>query len=133
MKMSVRAVALTSACALSLFAGGCSSTSGSSTANTTASETNTITGAVSATASVDLDTAYNAAKDAVKRLQFNLVSDAKDALTGVLKAKTADNKSVEIKVTKKSEKITDIVVDAGLIDRSLAQTTMDSIRRNIGN
>lgn len=109
---------------------GCTST-GTSTSNTTATQHDTITGKISTDASVNLDHAYNAARDAIKDLRFTTVSEAQDALNGVIKAKTADDKSVEVRVTKLSDNITRIVVDAGVIDRSLAESTMEAIRRKL--
>ncbi|GMV27234.1 MAG: hypothetical protein AMXMBFR58_32650 [Phycisphaerae bacterium] len=128
--MHAARIVLVSAAAL-LSLAGCTSTSGNSTDKSTATESNAITGVVTSTASVSLDSAYSAAKQAITDLQFNMVNESKDALTGNLKAKTADDKTVNVKLIKKSDTITEIVVDAGLVDRSLAQTVMDSIRRKL--
>ncbi|HLO42161.1 MAG TPA: DUF3568 family protein [Phycisphaerales bacterium] len=132
MRPSIKSVLVLAAFSGLAILPACSSTSGSSSAKTTATETSTITGRSTMTASVGLDSAYAAAKDAISELQFVQTQDNKDALTAVLKAKTADNKTVTVTLTRKSDTITDVEVDAGVIDRSLAQKTLDTIRRKIG-
>jgi Protein of unknown function (DUF3568) len=111
--------------------GGCSSTS-PGTDKSTQVETNTITGEVTTLASTNLDSAFAAAKAGIAELQFTTTRDSKDALKGVLSARTADDKTVDVTLIRKSDNITEIVVSAGPINRSLAQSTMDAILRQIG-
>jgi hypothetical protein len=84
------------------------------------------------TASVGLDSAYNATKDALAELQFFITQDTKDALTGVVKARTADNKNLTVTLNKKSENITEVSVDPGVIERSLGQRVIETIRAKMG-
>ncbi|MCC6425399.1 MAG: DUF3568 family protein [Phycisphaerales bacterium] len=129
--MRIRPILLASLTLLACTLPACSSTSGSSNSTTTAPETNTITGDVSTTASVSLDSAYAAANAAIAELQFTPIRQTRDALTGNVSAKTADNKTVDIKLTKKSDAITEINVNAGILERSLSQTVMETLRRKI--
>ncbi len=89
---------------------------------------NKVTGEASTLASTNLDKAYEGAIRAINSLQFKIEKQAKDALKGVLTARTADDKSVSIALTKKSDAITAISVSAGPIEQSLAKTVLEKIQ-----
>jgi hypothetical protein len=107
--------------------GACSSTTTSGTSSA-AIEQNKVTGNTSTLASVGLDRAYEGSIRAINNLQFKVESQAKDALKGVIKAKTADGKTVSIDLTKKSDTITEVEVSAGPLEQSLARTVIEKIQ-----
>lgn len=107
--------------------GACSSTTSSGTSSA-AIEQNKVTGNTSTLASVGLDRAYEGSIRAINDLQFKIESQAKDALKGVIKAKTADGKTVSIDLTKKSDTITEVEVSAGPLEQSLARTVIEKIQ-----
>lgn len=107
--------------------GACSSTTTSGTSSA-AIEQNKVTGNTSTLASVGLDRAYEGSIRAINNLQFKIESQAKDALKGVIKAKTADGKTVSVDLTKKSDTITQVEVSAGPLEQSLARTVIEKIQ-----
>ncbi len=107
--------------------GACSSTTSSGTSSA-AIEQNKVTGNTSTLASVGLDRAYEGSIRAINGLQFKIESQAKDALKGVIRAKTADGKTVSVDLTKKSDTITEVEVSAGPLEQSLARTVIEKIQ-----
>lgn len=89
---------------------------------------NKVTGEAYTIASSSLDKAYEGSIRAINSLQFKIEKQAKDALKGVLTARTADNKTVSIDLTKKSDAITAISVSAGPLEQTLAKTVLDRIQ-----
>ena len=67
-------------------------------------------------------------RERVRAEHLRYAPQAKDALKGVLTARTADDKSVSIALTKKSDAITAISVSAGPIEQSLAKTVLEKIQ-----
>lgn len=113
--------------ALALSFAACSSTQPASDGKPEV-KTHRVTGEVSSLLNTGLDNAYNAAVSAVKDdLQFTVESSTKDALIGVVKARTAQNKLVTVTLTKKSDSITGLAVSAGAFDSSIAKATADKI------
>lgn len=87
-----------------------------------------MTGNTSTLASAGLDKAYEGSVRAINALQFKIESQAKDSLKGVIKAKTADGKTVSVDLTKKSDAITEVEVSAGPLEQSLARTVIEKIQ-----
>lgn len=94
-------------------------------------EQNKVTGNTSTLATASLDNAYEGAIRALNGLQFKIEKQAKDSLKGVLTARTADNKTVSVDLTRKSDTITEIEVSAGPIEQSLAKTTLERIQSEL--
>lgn len=112
---------------LALAAGpGCTSQAPSSD-STAKIKTNNVTGTVSTLAQRSLDETYNASRAALDDLQFKVDKAEKDALMGVFKAKTADGTTVDVNLSKVSDKITELSVNAGPLSTDLAQTIMNKI------
>lgn len=106
--------------------GACSTTSSST--SSAAIEQNKVTGTASTLATAGLDKAYEGSVRAINGLQFKIESQAKDALKGVIKAKTADGKTVSVDLIKKSDTITEVEVSAGPLEQSLARTVIEKIQ-----
>jgi hypothetical protein len=92
---------------------------------------NRVTGDTSCLTSVNLDRAYAGSLDAVRDLQFTLESEAKDAIKGIVKARTADKSLVTITLTRKADMITHINVNAGSFNQGLAQTVMAQVQERL--
>ncbi len=88
-----------------------------------------VRGELKATDEVSLDTAWNAAEDAMKDLQFIVVDQHKDALQAKLKARTATDRRVVILLKKQGERLTDIRIRVGTFgDQSLSRLILDKIK-----
>jgi hypothetical protein len=91
-----------------------------------------ITGNLNATLDAPLDRTWAATQAAVDELQFHTGTKSKDALTGIMTAKTADNSEVRIRLEKRTDSRTGITVGVGPFGKeSLAQTVLDKIRAKI--
>jgi hypothetical protein len=86
------------------------------------------------TREVSMDTAWVAANDAVKELEFRVdqTKTMKDAVTGKLAAMTAQNQPVHIQVLRQSDKMTEIRISVGTFDttanRQSAQLVYDKMK-----
>jgi len=83
--------------------------------------TNAVSGTVKTYASAGLDRTYAAAQKAVKEMQFTTVKESKDVLKGIVDCKTADDKAVGIVLTKVSDSITEVNVNAGTLNTDIAK------------
>ena len=73
-----------------------------------------------------------AANRAVDRLQFKKISESKDALTAVLKARTADDTKIDIKITKVTNVLTKVEIRVGVFgDRSVSATILKKIKESL--
>jgi hypothetical protein len=82
--------------------------------------------------SADYEKVVAAAREAVEQLEFNKVSDNKDALKAVLVARTALDKKVEITLQSGGKKITNVKIRVGLIgDQQLSIAILDKIKANL--
>ena len=68
-----------------------------------------------------------AANRAVDRLQFKKISESKDALTAVLKARTADDTKIEIKITKVTNVLTKVEIRVGAAADSLEKLVAEGV------
>ncbi|MFO0831829.1 MAG: DUF3568 family protein [Phycisphaerales bacterium] len=91
-------------------------------------KTHRVTGEVSTIVNRGLERTFDASVDAVKDdLKFTVESSVKDALVGVVKARTAENKLVTVTLNKKSDTVTSVSVTAGAFDSGIAKATVDRI------
>ncbi len=91
-------------------------------------KTHRVTGEVSTLVNAGLDRAFDQSVAAVRDdLQFTVESSAKDALVGVVKARTAQNKLVTVTLNKKSDTITSVNVSAGAFDSDVATAVAEKI------
>ena len=86
------------------------------------------------TQEVSIDKAWAAANDAVKELQFSVVSGKtyKDATGGTLTARTAKDQQVRIQLIRTSDRLTETRVRVGTFDttenRTMAQLVWDKMK-----
>jgi len=88
--------------------------------------------ALQVTDQVSLDRAWQAADGALKSLSIPVRTTRKDGLSGRMEARTAQNQPVIIKVTRKSDFITQVEVSVGTFDsmdnRAEAQLIYDRMK-----
>ena len=76
--------------------------------------------------------AVTAANLAIKQFQFAKISEKKDALTAILIARTAEDKKVEIKVSKVGDQSSKVQIRVGFFgDEALSLTILDKIKTNL--
>jgi hypothetical protein len=86
------------------------------------------------TQEVSIDKAWSAANDAVKELQFSVVSGKtyKDATGGTLTARTAKDQEVRIQLVRTSDRLTETRIRVGTFDttenRTMAQLVWDKMK-----
>ncbi|GJQ28863.1 MAG: membrane protein [Phycisphaerae bacterium] len=89
-----------------------------------------VTGTLKSDLDATLDKAYAASQKAVKALEFAETSKAKDALQGVVEAKMADNTSISIKLKKKTDSTTEVVIRVGTFgDEAKSIMILDEIKK----
>ena len=92
-----------------------------------------VKGELKSTQDASLDRAFDAAKDAMKDLEFIVTSDNKDALSAQLIAHDAHDKRIEINLTKKTETTTEIAVRVAVFgDEALSRLILDKIKSRLG-
>ena len=75
------------------------------------------------------ESVVRASSKAIYQLQFKKVEDNHDALKAVLVARTADDKKVEITVTRESDENTKVVIRVGFFgDQALSMTILEKIK-----
>lgn len=91
-----------------------------------------VNGELKATEQVTLDKAWSATQGAVKELEFVVISNQKDALTGKLVARTAADKKVQIALKKQGEQVTEIEIRVGTFgDEALSRIVHDKIKKRL--
>ena len=89
-------------------------------------------GELTDTEEVPLDRAYEAAKAAVKDLEYRTKEQSKDALQARIVALEADGTEVHIKMESKGEKLTKFTVRIGVVgDESRSRLIMDKIKKHL--
>lgn len=91
-------------------------------------QVNSVSGTITTYVGANLDKSFAAAKKAVETMQFKTLSDAKDTLTGNVKARTADNKDIGIELKRTSDTITELKVNAGTLNTDLARAVAVKIQ-----
>lgn len=76
-----------------------------------------------------LDAVHKAAGRAISQLEFNQISDQKDALTAVVVARTAQDKKIEITLTRVGDNLTKVQIRVGIFgDEDVSRTILDKIK-----
>jgi hypothetical protein len=110
------------------FAPGCVSVSGGGTA----AKYIYLKGSLEATLEAGLDKAYRASGEAVKDLQFAKISESKDALLGLVVARNAADKKIEIQLDKVSDTMTKLTIHVGTIgDEALSVAILEKIKTHL--
>ena len=89
-------------------------------------------GELSSTLDAPYENAVRAANRGLQELEFAKISENKDALTAILISRTADDKKVEVKVTKVTESTTRVQIRVGIFgDEALSLTVLDGIKEHL--
>lgn len=79
-----------------------------------------------------LPTAMVATRAALEQLKLIKISDKEDALTGVIVARTADDKKIEIKISAVGEGIAKVQIRVGVFgDKIVSTAILDRIKANL--
>ncbi len=93
---------------------------------------NKVTGNLNALVEAPLERVWSAARAGIAELEFKPGSESKDALTGILSAKTADNSDVKVRLEKRTENTTDVTVSVGPFGReAAARELMERIKSKL--
>lgn len=80
--------------------------------------------------SADMDTTWDACLGAVKRLEFEEETSAKDALEATLVARSATDRRITFKLRRVSEKVTEVRIRVGLFgDEHFAREVHESVHK----
>lgn len=91
-----------------------------------------IRGELQATLSQTLEATDQAANKALTQLQLVKINETKDAFIAILTARTADDKKVEIKMTKVSAESTKVQIRVGVFgDETRSMAILDKIKANL--
>lgn len=91
-----------------------------------------IRGELSSTLDTPYESAVRATNRGLQALEFARISENKDALTAIVIYRTADDKKVEVKVTKVTETTTKVAIRVGIFgDEKLSMTVLDKIKENL--
>lgn len=78
----------------------------------------------------DMDTTWDACLGAVKRLEFEEETSAKDALEATLVARSATDRRITFNLRRVSEKVTEVRIRVGLFgDEHFAREVHESVRK----
>jgi hypothetical protein len=91
---------------------------------------------IEGTLEVNLGTDYSkvvtATQAAIKELEFNPISEKKDALRAQFVARTALDKKVEINLTKAGDRVTKVQIHIGFLgDQEMSMSVLDKIKRGL--
>ena len=91
-----------------------------------------IRGELQATLESSLNVTNKAAGRAISQLEFAKVSENKDALTSTIIARTAQDKKVEIVMTKVSDSVTKVKIRVGVFgDEAVSMAILDKIKASL--
>lgn len=91
-----------------------------------------VRGELQTTLPATLDRSFAATTEAIEELQFVKVSERKDALLGVVVARNAADKKIEIKLENMAGNVTKIGIRVGVMgDQELSLAILDKVRANL--
>ena len=91
-----------------------------------------VRGDLDTTLNAGFDKSVRAVNDAVKQLQFAKVSEKKDALEGVIIARTAADKKVEFHINKLADDATKLKIRVGTFgDDALTLVILEKVKSNL--
>lgn len=91
-----------------------------------------IRGDLEATLEARLDDTNRAADRAIAQLEFAKISNRKDALSANVTARTAQDKKVQVEMTKISQRVTKVKIRIGVFgDEAVSLAILDKIRANL--
>lgn len=91
-----------------------------------------IRGELEGTLPAGLPASLQAARASIEQLKLIKISDKEDALTGVVVARTADDKRIEIKFSAVGDGITKVQIRVGVMgDKIVSTAILDRIKGNL--
>ncbi len=91
-----------------------------------------VRGELESTVSSPFAVANRAANIAIEQLQLVKINEKKDAFVSIITARTADDKKVEIKITKLADETTKIQIRVGVFgDEAKSLTILEKIKANL--
>ncbi len=91
-----------------------------------------VRGELQTTLPANLDRSFNASNEAIEELQFVKVSERKDALLGVIVARNAADKKIEIKLENMAGNVTKVGIRVGVVgDQELSLAILEKIKANL--
>jgi Protein of unknown function (DUF3568) len=91
-----------------------------------------VNGELRGTEAAPLDKVWDASQAAMKDMQFPVVTKTKDALEGLLTARTAADKKVQVTLKKLSDSSTEIRIRVGTFgDEAISRMIMDKIKSHL--
>jgi hypothetical protein len=91
-----------------------------------------IRGELETTLEGSLDSVHRASGRAISQLEFVKISDRKDALSANLVARTAQDKKIDIVLTKTGDNLTKVQIRVGVFgDEELSRALLDKIKGNL--
>ncbi len=91
-----------------------------------------VRGDLDTTLDAGLHRTVQASRSAIQQLAFAQVSEKSDALNGVIIARTAEDKKIEIKLERTGDNLTKIKIRVGVFgDEALSMALLDKIKANL--
>lgn len=91
-----------------------------------------VRGQLTSTLAKNYDAVERAANTALAQLQFVKTEEKKDALVAIINARTAEDRHVEIKISRQTETLTNVRIRVGLFgDEALSRIVLDKINANL--
>lgn len=91
-----------------------------------------IRGELSSTLDTPYENAVRAVNRGIQSLEFAKISENKDALTAIHISRTADDKKIEVKVTKITESTSRVQIRVGIFgNEQLSLTILDKIKEHL--
>ncbi len=92
-----------------------------------------IKGDLEAVEAKNIDAVYAATKEAMKQLRYSVTRESRDAISGVITARDAQDKKVTVKLNSTAEAVTKISIRVGLFGNEtksnlIYQTIHDNLR-----
>jgi hypothetical protein len=89
-------------------------------------------GEVKSTEAVSLKLLWQATRSAAAKLQLNVMEESGDGLTAILKARSADDKPITVRLERVTDRNTEMRIRAGQIDdESRARKIQEAIRAEL--
>lgn len=91
-----------------------------------------IRGELDASLSNNLDVVDGATNRAIEQLRFAKISESADAIARVITLRTAEDKKIEVKLTRTSDAVTRVRIRVGIFgDETLSRMLLEKIQANL--
>lgn len=91
-----------------------------------------VRGQLNAPLEASLDKSAKAVGSAIEDMQYNLISEKKDATSAVFVARNAQDDKITITLTRQTDNVTNVAIRVGMFgDEQLSQTVLDAIKKRL--